>query len=124
MPPPASDHDTDFGGDCPFGRSGWPPSVSFRTRAGTLVCGEASPLYLYTRETPQLIADRLPHLKVPARIVWGLADRFQKATYGQRQARDLRARAVGIPGGKHFTPEDHPDVHAAAIHELVDEVAR
>jgi pimeloyl-ACP methyl ester carboxylesterase len=68
------------------------------------------------------IADRLPALDVPSRIVWGLADQFQKAVYGQRLARDLRTRAVGIPGGKHFTPEDHPDVIASTIRELVDEV--
>ncbi|MEX1163041.1 MAG: alpha/beta hydrolase [Nitriliruptor sp.] len=69
------------------------------------------------------IAERLPDLDVPARIVWGLADQFQKARYGQRLARDLRARAIGIPGGKHFTPEDHPEVIAAAIRDLVDQAA-
>lgn len=65
------------------------------------------------------VADQLPHLNVPARIVWGLADQFQKAAYGQRLARDLGTRPVGIRGGKHFTPEDHPGIVATAIDELV-----
>jgi pimeloyl-ACP methyl ester carboxylesterase len=69
------------------------------------------------------VADALPHLQVPSRVVWGLADQFQKASYGQRLARDLGARAIGIPGGKHFTPEDHPGVIARAIREVVEEVA-
>lgn len=44
----------------------------------------------------------------------------QVAAYGQRLARDLGARATGIRRGKHFTPEDHPHVVAAAIKELVN----
>jgi pimeloyl-ACP methyl ester carboxylesterase len=65
------------------------------------------------------VADRLSGLQVPARVVWGLADRFQKANYGERLARDLGTRPWGIAGGKHFTPEDHPAVIARAIHEVV-----
>lgn len=34
------------------------------------------------------VADQLPELGVPARVVWGLADPFQKAPYGQCLARD------------------------------------
>ncbi len=64
------------------------------------------------------VADRLPTLDVPARVVWGLADQFQKAGYGQRLAQDLGTRPIGIRGGKHFTPEDHPDVIASAIGQL------
>lgn len=65
------------------------------------------------------VADRLPELDVSARVVWGLADRFQKAHYGERLARDLRTRPIGIPGGKHFTPEDHPEVVARAVLDLL-----
>lgn len=68
------------------------------------------------------VADRLPHLDVPARIVWGLADQFQTAAYGERLARDLGTRPIGIRGGKHFTPEDHPAVIADAILDLVGEL--
>ena len=65
------------------------------------------------------IADRLPDLDVPARIVWGAADRFQKIGYGYRLAYDLDASLDRIEGAKHFTPEDHPERIAAAIHELL-----
>lgn len=88
--------------------------------AGTALARQVTALDV--RDTLR-IADRLPDLDVPSRIVWGLADQFQKASYGQRLARDLRARAIGIRGGKHFTPEGHPDVIASAIRELVDQAA-
>jgi len=64
------------------------------------------------------VQDSLPTLEVPARIVWGAADRFQKVRYGERFARDLRAPLQRIEGGKHFTPENHPEMIAEAIHEL------
>lgn len=66
------------------------------------------------------IADRLPTLDLPARVVWGAADRFQKIGYGERLAADLGAALHPIRGGKHFTPEDHPDVVATAVNEVVD----
>jgi thiol-disulfide isomerase/thioredoxin len=40
----------------------------------------------------------------------GVADRFQKVEYGERFARDLGTTLERVEGGKHFTPEDHPDV--------------
>ena len=67
------------------------------------------------------IANRLPNLDIPARLVWGAADRFQKIGYGYRLAYDLDAPLDRIEGGKHFTPEDHPDRIAAAINELLGE---
>ncbi len=69
------------------------------------------------------VQDRLPTLDVPARVVWGVADQFQKVQYGERFARDLRTTVRRIEGGKHFTPEDHPDVLAEEIRGLVREVA-
>ncbi len=70
------------------------------------------------------VQDRLPSLGVPARIVWGVADAFQKIEYGERFARDLGTTVHRIEGGKHFTPEDHPDVIAEQVRSLVAEVAR
>lgn len=64
----------------------------------------------------------LPHLNIPARVVWGAADQFQKIRYGERFARDLGTTLRRIEGGKHFTPEDHPDVIAASLNELLLEV--
>ncbi len=69
------------------------------------------------------VQDRLPSLRVPARVVWGVADQFQKAEYGERFARDLGTTLRRIEGGKHFTPEDHPDVIAEEIRSLAAEVA-
>ena len=69
------------------------------------------------------VADRLPSLRgKPARVVWGDADQFQKPEYGARFASDLGVPFERIEGGKHFTPEDHPDRIAAAIQALVGEV--
>jgi pimeloyl-ACP methyl ester carboxylesterase len=69
------------------------------------------------------IADRLPTLaSIPARVIWGMADRFQKPEHGERFARDFGVAFERIEGGKHFTPEDHPDRIAQALESLVAEV--
>ncbi|WP_019812369.1 alpha/beta fold hydrolase [Saccharomonospora halophila] len=65
------------------------------------------------------VVDRLPELGLPARVVWGEADRFQKVSYGQRLADDLGTTLERIDGGRHFTPEDHPDRIAAAVDDLI-----
>jgi pimeloyl-ACP methyl ester carboxylesterase len=44
------------------------------------------------------VADALPRLDIPARIVWGAADRFQKIEYGERFVRDLQARMTKVEG--------------------------
>ncbi|MGD9889836.1 MAG: alpha/beta fold hydrolase [Dehalococcoidia bacterium] len=69
----------------------------------------------------QAVADRLSQLTVPARLLWGTADQFQKVGYGYRLAHDLAAPLERIEGGKHFVPEDHPERVAAAINELLAE---
>lgn len=68
------------------------------------------------------VADKLSRLKVPARIAWGADDRFQKIEYGKRFANSLRAPLHRIEKGKHFTPEDHPQVIADQINQLLEEV--
>lgn len=68
------------------------------------------------------VQHQLPSLDVPARVVWGEADFFQKVHYGERFARDLGVPLERIPGARHFTPEDHPDRIAGAVNELVREV--
>jgi len=65
------------------------------------------------------VGDRLPHLGLPARVVWGDADQFQKLPYGERLADDLGTDVRRIKDGTHFTPEDHPADIAEAINELV-----
>ncbi len=68
------------------------------------------------------IVAELPKLRVPARIAWGAADSFQKLRYGERFARDLVAPLRQIAGGRHFTPEDHPQIVADEIESLLQEV--
>ncbi len=59
---------------------------------------------------------------MPARVVWGEGDQFQRVHYGERFARDLGTTLTRIEGGKHFTAEDHPDVIAEALNDLILEV--
>jgi pimeloyl-ACP methyl ester carboxylesterase len=68
------------------------------------------------------VASALPSLNVPARVVWGVKDHFQKIEYGERFARDLNAPLYRIEGGLHFTPEDHPEVIADQLNQLVEEI--
>ena len=68
------------------------------------------------------VAHRISSIRVPARVVWGASDQFQKVPYGERLAADLQTPLHRIEGGKHFTPEDHPDVIAGAINEVIREV--
>ena len=70
------------------------------------------------------ISDDLSQLGAPARIVWEAADQFQKIEYGERLARDLDAPLRRIESGKHFTPEDHPDVVAEEINRLLQQVVQ
>lgn len=77
---------------------------------------------LRTRDTMD-VSDQLPRLRVPARIVWGAADQFQKVRYGERLAWDLNADLHRIDRGKHWVPEDHPEAIADALRSLLDEVA-
>lgn len=74
-------------------------------------------------EDTKSIADKLPSLGIPARIVWGDADEFQKLEYGERLATDLGAPLRHIKGGLHFTPEDYPEIIAEEINTLLETVA-
>jgi pimeloyl-ACP methyl ester carboxylesterase len=69
------------------------------------------------------IAEQIPNLDVPARLVWGAADQFQKIGYGYRLAYELGAPIERIEGGKHFVPEDHPERVAAVVSELLKQAA-
>ncbi len=68
----------------------------------------------------------VPHLgqvKVPARVVWGAADPFQRLRYGERLARDLDAPLTTLDGARHFVPEDRPEAVAAAVEEVAVEAS-
>ncbi|MGE0026365.1 MAG: alpha/beta fold hydrolase [Thermoleophilia bacterium] len=70
------------------------------------------------------VADRLRDLDVPARVVWGEADQFQKVAYGERLAWDLNAPLRRIAGGRHFVPEDHPEIIAEELTALLADVSK
>jgi len=77
--------------------------------------------WLRTADSLQ-VADRLQELEVPARVMWGAADQFQKLPYGERLAWDLRTELWRIEGGRHFVPEDHPERVVAAVNEVLGAV--
>jgi len=70
------------------------------------------------------VANRIPELDVPARLVWGAADQFQEIGYGYRLAYELGAPIERIEEGKHFVPEDHPEPVAAAVNALLEAPGR
>lgn len=69
------------------------------------------------------VVEDLANLDVPAAVVWGAADKFQKVEYGERFARDLNTPLRRIENGKHFTPEDHPEDVARYINQLLAQAA-
>ncbi len=70
------------------------------------------------------VAERIPDLDVPARLVWGAADPFQPIGYGYRLAYELKAPIERVEGAKHFVPEDHPEPVAAAVNALLEDFGR
>ena len=69
------------------------------------------------------VANQIPNLDMPARLVWGAADQFQKIGYAYRLAYELGAPIERVEGAKHFVPEDHPEEVAAAVNELLKQPA-
>ena len=68
------------------------------------------------------VAAQIPHLDVPARLVWGAADGFQPIGYGYRLAYELGGSIERIEGGMHFVPEDHPEQVAGAVNGLLRDI--
>ncbi|WP_017730972.1 alpha/beta fold hydrolase [Nafulsella turpanensis] len=58
---------------------------------------------------------------IPARVVWGKKDPLGVAS-GERLAKALNTSLITIPGGRHFTIEDHPEVIATAVKEVLTKV--
>ncbi len=65
------------------------------------------------------LADRLPTLDLPARLVWGAADRFQPIGY--RLAYNLKAPLDAVEWAKHLVPEDDAERVANAVNDLQTE---
>lgn len=64
----------------------------------------------------------LSQVHLPCRVVWGAADEAQKVQAGERLAAELNAPFYTMVAGRHFTPENHPEVVASEINALVDQV--
>jgi len=103
---PAIDRESPAVSNQPYERHGGAAALAWQVR------------WLRTADTLQ-VADRLGDLQVPARVVWGVADPFQKLPYGQRFAWDLHTELWRIEGGRHFVPEDHPERLATAVNEVL-----
>ena len=56
-------------------------------------------------------------------MVWARADPFKRLVDGQRLAWDVRTQLWRIKGGRHFTPEDHPERLATASNEALGAAA-
>lgn len=74
------------------------------------------------RDTRNVI-NAVRRLGVPTRVIWGARDHLLPVAYGFRFARDLDATFDYIFKGRHFTPEDHPEVVARAINDVLAELA-
>jgi pimeloyl-ACP methyl ester carboxylesterase len=70
------------------------------------------------RDTRNVIA-KLRQLELPVSVIWSAKDRFLPIRYGFRFARDLNAAHRYVCYGRHFTPEDRPQLIATAINEML-----
>ena len=65
-------------------------------------------------------AEKLPHLGLPALLVWGTADKLFPLSDAKRLQRTLQdVELVELPGAKAFVPLDRPDEVANAIAAFV-----
>jgi pimeloyl-ACP methyl ester carboxylesterase len=77
--------------------------------------------WLRNRDTKD-VERALSGLGLPARVVWGGKDPYLKPALGERLASDLGTGLRRIRGGRHFVPEDHPNVVADAVSEVLGEL--
>ncbi|MBA2491920.1 MAG: alpha/beta fold hydrolase [Gammaproteobacteria bacterium] len=76
---------------------------------------------LHLRDTRNVIT-ALQQIAAPKCVIWGARDRILPVRYGFRFARDLDATLQYIFKGGHFSPEDHPQIVADAINDMVVQV--
>ncbi|MFC6489332.1 alpha/beta fold hydrolase [Nitratireductor sp. GCM10026969] len=108
--------------DHPGGRGGEEDRSSGRHQYALGRRGDGTPIVLIhgIPTGPALWRHVLPRISNVR--VWGAADQFQKAEYGERFARDLSAPLRQIEQGRHSTPEDHPEIVAHEINQLLADV--
>lgn len=72
----------------------------------------------------EAIAARLPSAPtMPIQLIWGDQDPLSLAS-GERLAARLSAPLRRIPSGRHFNPEDHPDIVADEVRRMILRVAQ
>ncbi|HEV2130863.1 MAG TPA: alpha/beta hydrolase [Longimicrobiaceae bacterium] len=75
---------------------------------------------LDSRQTEE-IAPQLSMLRIPAAVVWGEQDPFQKVHWAERLAGDIpTAELTRIEDSSHFAPADAPDEVAEALLRLLE----
>jgi pimeloyl-ACP methyl ester carboxylesterase len=77
---------------------------------------------LHTRDI-LAVSEDLSGLQIPAELVWGADDQFQKLEYAERLADDLKAPLDRIEGGKHLVPKDQPRRSSTTIERVVRRVS-
>ncbi|SFI16741.1 alpha/beta fold hydrolase [Modicisalibacter xianhensis] len=78
--------------------------------------------YLHAADTMEAATRLATRPELPVRIVWGEKDPLSVDS-AQRLAMLLGAPGVEvIPGARHFNPEDHPDIVAEAIRQVLANV--
>ena len=94
------------------------PFPDYWSRAGTLAFQREIPLTERDRSAALMgsIHERLPHLRVPTRLVWGMRDKvFQPVFLEQWQELLPNAGTVEVGDAGHFLVEDQPDAVTQAI---------
>ena len=94
------------------------PFPSYWTRLGPLALMRDIPISPRDRSYPRFgeIAERLPQIGVPVRLVWGLRDRvFQTVFIDQWRQVLPDIDVVELPDASHFVPEDAPEETTVAI---------
>ena len=102
------------------------PFPSYWTRLGPLALVRDIPISPRDRSHARFgdIAERLPRLGVPVRLVWGLRDRvFQSVFLDQWRQLLPDIDVVELPAASHFVPEDAPEQTTSAIAEFAARVA-
>lgn len=68
------------------------------------------------------VAPRLREIQVPAHVVWGKSDPFQKVRWAPKLRDAIPGATLTVLDGGHFLPWDQPTAVAAQIRALAERV--
>jgi pimeloyl-ACP methyl ester carboxylesterase len=81
-------------------------------------------VYSGTGSSDPTLATRLAGVRMPALVVWGLADRMIPPAHGEAYAKAIPgARYVSIPTAGHMPPLETPDLFAGQIRDFLQSLA-